>query len=158
MMNNDNDLPDYEKSYTFSSFDKLTWHQKIEQQMWICVRNRGIYSKYHLEVIRLEDCVKTNFYGLDLATPIEKNISFLEGEKKIQELNFIKRKDNHIYYHPEKMSDLNFKDRDILKKWLYDWYWNKRFEFVRDILAKHRGLLWGSKKIGGGEQMSEVEY
>jgi hypothetical protein len=150
---NDAEMPEYEKSYTFSSLDKLTWTDRIEQQMWICVRTRGFYGSYDMEVRRLEDCVKTNFYGLDLATPIEDNIMELDYKKKEQTNIFIKNRENGIYYHPESFDDLNFRDKDLLKKQIYDWYWNKRFEFVRDLLAKHRGLLWGKRKIAGGDQM-----
>lgn len=148
-----NEIPEYEKSYTFSSLDKLTWTDRIEQQMFICVRSRGYYGLYDMEVRRLEDCVRTNFYGLDLATPIEENIKILDGEEKNKIKVFIENKDNGIYYHPKTFSDLNFRDKNVIKKQIYDWYWNMRFQFVRDLLAKHRGLLWGKRKIEGGEQM-----
>ncbi|GAG70049.1 unnamed protein product, partial [marine sediment metagenome] len=34
-------------------------------------------------------------------------------------------------------------------------FWLSLFEFLRDILAKNRGLLWGHRHVSGGEQMAD---
>ena len=147
---NDEEKLGYEKSYTLSSPDKLDWNERIEQRLYICTCFRGWINSYKLAVNRLEDCVKDNFYGLDFRTPIEKNIKVLDAVKPEQEKLFIGLLEDGIYYHPKCFDDLISRDKKKISDWMEDWYWHKRFEFVRGLLASHRGLLWGKKKLPTG--------
>ena len=144
-----------EKTYTLSSLDKLDWTDKIELQMWYCVRTEGIIGIYHKEVIRLESCVKTDFAGLDFGTPIQKNIDYLDKISPNVKKRMIHSVWNEFNYNPLTMIDLTPKDRDLLMKRNYLWYWKQRFIFVRDIFAANRGLMWGRKSIPGGKQMED---
>jgi len=147
------DVP--QKTYTLSSLDKLDWRDKIELQMWYCIRTEGMIGVYHKEVIRLESCVKTNFSGLDFGTPIQENSDYLNKIKSKIEQNIIKSVWDGLHYRPIKMSDLTCKDRALMKRRVYLWYWKQRFIFVRDLFAANRGLMWGRKSISGGKQMED---
>ena len=147
----------YKKSYTLSSLDKLPWQKKIELQLWICVRTKGMYGRYSLEVDRLEDCVKENFFGVDFEKPIQENTKRLNQEIQNKMKEWITDCDNGMYYHPKTFEDLTFKDQNIIKRKRYFWYWHQRFICVRKLLAKHRGLLWGTTQVPGGKQMPDPE-
>lgn len=146
---------EYTNSYTVSSIDKLDWPDKVELQMWYCIRTRGRYLVYHWEVLSLEDCVKTNFYGLDFATPIEENIKKLDDMYHEVMVEWIVSQGDGVYYHPKAYADLTFQDRDRCKKYMYDWLWHRRFEFVRDLFASKRGLFYGKKAVIRGKQLSD---
>lgn len=144
-----------EKTYSLSALDKLDWADKIELQMWLCIRMQGIYGIYHNEVKKLESCVATDFSGLDFKKPIMKNIANLDMIKLKKTYDFIKSFGNNIFYKPKTIDDLTCKDKDILVHILYEWYWTERFNYVRDLFAYHRGLLWGKKHIPGGKPMGD---
>ena len=153
MLGND-EFEEEVKSYTLSSFDKLDWRRRIEQQMWRAVQASNIYGRYHTEVLKVEACVGTNFAGLDFKTPIRKNIDELNSALGRQLRLHL---DGGYYYKPESLKDLTCVDRAKLIRRIYFKYWGYRFEFVRDLLAKNRGLLWGSVKVGGGKQMEDPD-
>jgi len=140
---------------TFSSIDKLPWNKKIELQMWITIRNSDKYHIYDKEVEKLEKCTRENFYGIDLATPISENIELLDKERSVVLEHFIAKCDNGVYYHPKKWDDLTFEDKDKVKKKIYFWYWDERFNKIRGLLAKHRALLYGKQMVPGGTQMRD---
>jgi len=143
-----------ERTYTFSSQDKLDWDHDIELLMKLAIFARGT-KHHHKWVLRLESSVETDFSGVDLRKPIIQNRERLDNLKKIKEKEMIIECNDGIYYFPETMDELTCKDRDIIRTKIYHWYWEKRFAFIRDLLAHHRGLLWGRKSIPGGKQMQE---
>ena len=147
---------EYKTSYTLSGYDKLDWRRRIEEQMWRTVQARSRYGQYHIEVIKLEDCTCTNFYGLDFMNPINKNIEKLDESREKFRSFFIKNLvEQKIYYEPKSFNDLTFRDKSACKHYIYEQYWHGRFQFVRDILAANRGLLWGTQKLPGGSQMED---
>lgn len=144
---------DIDISKVLSTSDKLNWRQRIELQMWKCVQAYEHLS-YDIEVKKLEDCVCTNFYGLDFASPIEKNIEALDKAMDDQLTEWLPKK---YKYHPKSLKELKCSDRAILRAELYARYWHYRFEFVRDILAKNRGLLFGSDDVTFASQLKDQE-
>lgn len=158
---NINDVPDGieinvpQKTYTLSSLDKLDWRDKIELQMWYCVRTEGMIGVYNREVIRLESCVKTDFSGLNFGKPIQENIDYLDTILPQIKKKMIRELWDGFNYRPMSMNELTCRDRDIMKKRIELWYWKQRFIFVRDLFAANRGLMWGRKSISGGKQMED---
>lgn len=151
-IHNEIDIP--KKSHSLSSLDKLDWTDKIELQMWYCIRTEGIIGSYHKEVIRLESCVKTVFSGLDFYTPIQNNTNKIEMNLP----NVKKKMVRSVWdfnYKPLIISDLTCRDRDLIKKRVYLWYWKQRFNFVRDLFAAKRGLMYTRQRPGGGTQMED---
>ena len=141
----------FNNSYTISGSDKLDWRTVIKKQLERCVQAKGIYNAYHLEILKLEDCIKTDFSGLDFRSKID---SF------VKRLNIARDKAINAHletyrYMPEGFEDLTIQDRIKLKRIVYFEYWQKRFEFDRDLLAEHRGLLWGRKKVASGSEMPD---
>ena len=147
-----NEETSYQDRYVISSIDKLSWPDKVELQLWIAIKTLPMYNRFHKEVIELETCVKTNFYGLDFQIPIEDNIKRLDIDLKQEQDKWILSRDNGIYYHPVFYDDLNFRDKDRFDKYFYFWYWKKRLEYVRDLFAEHRGLFYGKKQSISGKQ------
>lgn len=145
-----------ERTYTFSSQDKLDWDNDIELLMKLAIFARGT-RRHHKWVLRLESAVETDFSGVNLRTPIVKNRERLNELAEIEEKKMIVDCNDGVYYFPETMDDLTCRDRDIIRTKTYHWYWEKRFAFVRDLLAHHRGLLWGRKSISGGTPMERVD-
>ena len=144
-----------DKTYTFSSQDKLDWDNEIELLMKLAIFARGT-KHHHNWVLRLESSVETDFSGVNLRDPIIKNRIKLDEESKEKQEAMIKECTDNVYYYPKKMSDLTCKDRDIIKNKLYHWYWEQRFAFIRDLFAHHRGLIWGKKSTPGGKQMRDT--
>jgi len=145
-----------DKIYTFSSQDKLDWDNVIELLMKLAIFARGT-KQHHKWVMRLESSVETNFSGVDIRTPIIENRERLQELGEIEQNKLIKECSDNIYYYPETMNDLTCKDRDIIKTKIYHWYWEQRFAFIRDLWAKHRGLIWGKKQTPGGKPMKREE-
>lgn len=149
-MTNDYDV-EFEGSYTISGFDKLDWRTVIKKQLERCVQSKGIYNVYHLEILKLEDCIHTNFSGLDFRSKINDFVQKLNQARD----KAIKEKLTNYRYSPESFEELTIQDRIVLKRIIYFEYWQKRYEFDRDLLAEHRGLLWGRKKAPGGREMPD---
>lgn len=144
----------YDKRYTLAGIDKLDWRRRIDEQMWRCIQAKGRYGIYHGEVLKLEDCICTNFYGLDFRTPITAFIIVLDETLAV---HIDRHLETAYRYHPETIEDLTIPDKGIFVKKIYFQYWGHRFKFDRDLLAKNRGLLWGSQKLPGGEEMEDKE-
>jgi hypothetical protein len=150
-------LDDYiEKTYTFSSQDKLDWDNVIELLMKLCIFARGT-KHHHKWVKRLESAVNTDFSGVNIRDPMKDNLERIEREKDSIRVKMISECDDGIYYHPLDTDDLTCMDKDIIKDKVYDWYWEERFAFVRDFWAMHRGLIWGKKSTPGGKPMKRDE-
>ena len=146
----------FERKHVFSPMDKLSWQNRIEKHLDLALYFMGNYGQYHIQILRVEQSLDANFAGLDLSTPIKKNLDTLKIEKKKELLTLIKACDNGVYYHPQTLQDLTFKDKDIIKEKMYFWYWGKRHKFCFQLIAKYRGLLWGKQPIPGGKQMKDL--
>lgn len=144
-------VDEYKTRYTLSTIDKLNWRLRIEQQLWMCVQAKGKYGFFHIEVQKLEDCLCTNFYGLDLRSPM---LSFIYNLNETVSKSISDRLKKY-HYNPKDLNDLIASDKAKLFRKIYFQYWQYRFEFARDILAEHRGLLWGTPKLPSGQQMPD---
>ena len=145
-----------EKTYTFSSQDKLDWDNVIELLMKLCIFARGT-KHHHKWVKRLESAVNTDFSGVNIREPLTQNLELLEAKKRKIKKQLISECADDIYYQPETVDDLTCQDKDLIKDELYDWYWEQRYGFVRDFWAMHRGLIWGKKSTPGGKPMKRDE-
>ena len=131
-----------------SGADKIDWRLVIQRQMQKCINSKGSYD-YFAQVDRLVDTMNSVFYGLDLATPINKRISELNAEYKIKERELQRQCPGRSY---QKMHN-----RIRIKNKLDKWYYEELFCFCRDLLAKKRGLMWGKRAIQRGSAMADGE-
>lgn len=123
-----------------SYFDKLDYRKTIHALMERCLYAKGTMN-FGFEVNRLILAIETIFPGMDFKTPIQNKNDELRNIY-FEKLDMLKN-DIEIWNHPLKkgMKEEDFKDE----------YFNELFEFVRDLLARHRGLLFGMKNIPIGE-------
>jgi len=131
-----------------SFLDKTDWRKSIHKCLDACVFAEGtIY--YPKKVQSLVSAVAAPFPNFnakkEIDTFIEKTNKYYT--KKIEE--FIDKYPDY-WIHPGKRLTV---EPDIVNS-----YYKDIFEFIRDLLARKRMLLWGARRTPGGTQMEEVEY
>lgn len=129
-----------------AALDKTDWRKTIHKKLEECVNMEGTRPGYKHAVKKLISAVAADYPGFDA-----KEIINTEIEK-------IKKKHDAIA------------NRWINKnptRWAYPWIqWEKEtkwelslykeiFEFIKDLCAKRRMLLWGAKVTAGGIQMKK---
>lgn len=127
-----------------SGLDKLDYRRTIQMLLEDCYRAKGTID-FGRSVDRLVFSVETKFPGIDLQTPIKQEKIRLLADY-YNKLNYVKQNDE-VWFHPLKrgVQDETFKEE----------YWSDLLEFIRDLLAKHRGLWFGIRHTPGGTQMNE---
>lgn len=130
-----------------SILDKTDWRRTIHKCLEACVMEEGSIW-YPKKVNSLDAAVSAKYPGFDA----KKEIT---SEKKKLEDKWNKIANDWIDENPT--------------QWAYPWIkWEKTtewtmkyskelFEFIKDLLAKKRILLWGIRQTPGGTQMADGE-
>ena len=128
---------------TASFLDKTDWRKTIHKKLEDVVNTKGT-SRYSYAVDSLIDAVAAQYPGFDAEKQIRDTLKRLENkytqvEKLWLELNPTKRRAQKYLY----------------TKYLRESLCHDMFEFIKNLCARKRMLLWGTKKIEGGTQ---IEY
>jgi len=134
-----NEIPD-----RISGLDKLDYRRIIQDLLADCLYAKG-RAGYGDCVNRLILSLETEFPNMDFATPIKQKKDE-ELDKYYAKLDELK-KNRAVWFHPLKHGICEY---DYAED-----YYDAMLEFVRDLLAKHRGLLFGSRQIEGGTPLDE---
>lgn len=135
------------KTSSASILDKTDWRKTIHRCLETCVKCEGTL-RYPQVVKSLVSAVSAEYPGFDAKKMIDKEVSELKHEYSIE----IKRYffDNpDWWYHPLK--------RKFIEPKIINSYYKDVFEFVKNMLAHKRILLYGVRKTHGGVQMEDKE-
>ena len=127
---------------TASFLDKTDWRVTLHRKLEACVDAEGT-EYYNQRVKSLISCVSAQFPGWDAEKEI--NIYISKREKYYTNLHDIWFEDN---------STRDMWDKYFYKKALKTMLHHDIFNYIKNMCARKRMLLWGSKSIGGGTQMA----
>jgi len=128
---------------TASFLDKTDWRKTIHRALEDCVRAEGT-PYYCSRVKSLVSAFAAEYPNFDakrlvLNKKIELEYKYSTLERSWLRLNSGKRRWQKYWYHQHLMNCLC---HDI-------------FDFIKNLCARKRMLLWGTKSIGGGFQMED---
>lgn len=130
---------------TASFLDKTDWRKTIHRELEAAVNSKGsIY--YPRSIDSLMDAVAATYPGFNAEKQIRDKLNRLEkkytqAEKLWLQLNPTKRRAQKYLY-----------TKDLRNRLSHD-----MFEFIKNLCARKRMLLWGTKKIEGGTQMEYTD-
>jgi hypothetical protein len=138
----------YESSSQQVSFlDKTDWRRTIHKCLENCVYTEGT-TKYPSAVESLVSAVSSTFPNWNTRILIDKYINGLDIYYRKTIKNLIENNPDY-WVHPGK--------RILVEPDIINSYYKDIFNYVFDMLADKRMLIWGSKTIPGGSQMEENE-
>jgi len=126
---------------TASFLDKTDWRLTLHRKLEDCVNAEGTHQ-YPLRVKSLISAVSAEYPNWDARTDVTNEIEKLKEHYSIQH-------DNWLHDNPTKSRWQKYNYKHMLYVMLH----KDIFEFIKNMCAKKRMLLWGTKKIGGGTQI-----
>jgi len=127
---------------TSASFlDKTDWRTTLHRKLEACVDAEGT-PYYRLRVKSLISAYSAEYPGWDAKSDLEKNIHLLEQKYTVLWDEWVKKNSS-----AKRWSKYNY------RKLLYDMLHKDIFEYIKNMCAKKRMLLWGTKKTPGGEEI-----
>ena len=130
---------------TASFLDKTDWRITLHRKLEACVDAEGT-EYYPSRVKSLISAASAQYPGWDAEKEISDHISFLDKKYKGLWDNWL---DNNLH----RSKHIKYK---VMKYFNYGYY-HELFIFIKNMCARKRMLLWGSKKVGGGTQMEYPE-
>lgn len=133
------------KDTSASFLDKTDWRVTIHRKLESCIDAEGTVY-YRKRVKSLVSAASAQYPGWDA----QKEITVFREKIKNK---YAKQWLDWIHEHPSKTK---WQKRDYRKQ--LDYLEHKEtFEFIKNMCARKRMLLWGSKLIPGGTQMEYNE-
>lgn len=130
---------------TASFLDKTDWRLTLHRKLEECVNSEGTLL-YCNRVKSLVSAASATYPGWDAKVEIETEIERLQNyynrEWQVWLTQNSTAKKHRKYKHMKQL--YNDAHKDI-------------FEFIKNMCARKRMLLWGSKKVPGGTQMEDAE-
>ena len=130
---------------TASFLDKTDWRRTIHRWLEECIRDEGT-SRYPQSVKSLVSAFSATYPGFDAHVLVEREIYKLKIKYRILVIKFVAKHPDY-WFHPGK--------RMMVEPEMINSYYKEIFEFIKNLAAEKRMLLWGIKKIGGGTQMED---
>lgn len=128
-----------------SILDKTDWRKSIHKYLDLCVMAEDTVY-YPKRVKSLVSAVAANFPNWDARTEINNRIDELNKYYKQKIKEFINKNPDY-WVHPGKRLTV---EPDIINA-----YYKDIFEFIKNMLAEKRMLLWGGRKTIGGTQLED---
>ncbi len=128
-----------------SILDKTDYRKTIHKCLEACIFAEGRVN-YPSKVKSLYSCVSASYPGFNAKAIIEKYIVTLKVKYRLKTQEIIDKNPDY-WYHPGK--------RAMIEPDLRNQYYKELFEFIKNLLAKKRILLYGSRKVQGGQQMQD---
>lgn len=135
----------YNEIQTASILDKTDWRKSIHRYLDYCIITEGTVF-YPGAVNRLKSAVATEFPNWDAKKYINKHIEKLKVIYRAEIKKSVERNPEY-WIHPGKRLTI---EPDIINEFYKD-----IFDYIMDLLAKKRMLLWGVKKTPGGTPMDD---
>jgi len=130
---------------TASFLDKTDWRKTIHRCLEECVKFEET-TKYPQVVKSLVSAFAATYPGFDARRLVDEEIRRLKIRHSIIVIKFIEKHPDY-WFHPGK--------RMLIEPEMINNYYKEVFEFIKNLAAEKRMLLWGIKKIGGGTQMED---
>jgi hypothetical protein len=128
-----------------SILDKTDWRKTIHKCMERCVFAEGkVY--YPNTVKSLVSAVSANYPGFLAKNNIDEYTAMLKEKYRLKTQIFILKNPDY-WYHPGK--------RNLVEPEFRNDYYKELFEYIKNLLANKRILLYGSRRIKGGQQMPD---
>lgn len=134
-----------ENETTASFLDKTDWRKTIHRELEMCINAKGTFF-YRKHIDSLIDAVAAEYPGFDAKETIIKKLNELEGKYDKAWVLWLK-------LNPTKRRNQKY----MFKKSLQNQLCHDMFEFIKNLCAKKRMLLWGHKKVAGGTQMEYMD-
>lgn len=128
---------------TASFLDKTDWRITLHRKLEACVDAEGT-EWYPQRVKSLVSAASAEYPGWNAKLDIETEIDRLN---KIYE-------DSWMVWFKSNLTKRRWQKWSYRRN-LYMSYCHDVFEFIKNMCARKRMLLWGSKQIGGGTQMED---
>jgi hypothetical protein len=140
-------MPEGNVNYQIASsiLDKTDYRKTIHKCLEKCIFAEGRVN-YPETVKSLVSCVSANYPGFPAKTIIDKQIVKLKLKYREKTIEFVKKNPDY-WFHPGK--------RAIIEPELRNEYYKELFEYIKNLLAYKRILLYGSRKTHGGTQMPD---
>lgn len=133
----------YDDESTASFLDKTDWRKTIHRELEMCINAKGTFY-YRKHIDSLIDSVAAEYPNFDAKQQILKQLDELE------------KKYDYAWELWLKLNPTKRRNQKYIKKLqLQESLCHDMFEFIKNLCAKKRMLLWGHKKISGGKQ---IEY
>jgi len=126
---------------TASFLDKTDWRITLHKKLEACVDTEG--TVYYPKAVKsLVSAVSATYPGWDAKTDVEKQIKFIEKK-------YFYILDEWLEENPTSRRTKKYKKISKLNMAAH----KELFEFIKNMCARKRMLLWGTKKIPGGVQL-----
>ena len=130
---------------TASFLDKTDWRLTLHRKLEDCVNSEGTFD-YPRRVKSLISTISANFPNWDAKTEVENKI-------KETEIKYNQLLNNWLDKNPTKSRAQKYLQEQMYTMSAY----KEVFEFIKNMCAGKRMLLWGHKKVSGGTQMPYEE-
>ena len=130
---------------TASFLDKTDWRITLHRKLEACVDAEGTVY-YPKRVQTLISAAGATYPGWDAHKEITEERQRLKQKYEYAWINWL-----------DENSTAKRTKKYFIKKKLYYMEHNDIFEFIKNMCARKRMLLWGSKKIPGGSQITYDE-
>ena len=139
------DMVEMHDGSTASFLDKTDWRKTIHKCLEECVKYEETV-RYPHTVKSLVSAFSATYPGFDARTLVDREIYRLKVKYRILAIKFVSKHPDY-WFHPGK--------RMMVEPEMVNSYYKEIFEFIKNLAAEKRMLLWGIKKIGGGTQMED---
>lgn len=126
---------------TASFLDKTDWRITLHRKLEACVDAEGT-EFYPKRVQSLISAAGATYPGWDALKEISDERIKIKKKYKYAWINWL-----------DENSTAKRTKKYFIKKKLYIMEYNEIFEFIKNMCARKRMLLWGSKKTPGGTQI-----
>jgi len=139
------DMVEMHDGSTASFLDKTDWRKTIHRCLEECVRDEETV-RYPQAVKSLVSAFSATYPGFDASILVKREIYRLKVKYRILVIKFVAKNPDY-WFHPGK--------RMMVEPEMINSYYKEIFEYIKNLAAEKRMLLWGIKKVGGGTQMED---
>jgi len=126
-----------------SFLDKTDWRRTIQRKLEGCVDASGRHW-YPNRLDSLIDAVAAEYPGFDAHSEITTIYDYLNDKYENVWNLWLKQNSTKSKWQKRRY-----------QKYLYHCFCHDMFEYIKNLCARKRMLLWGIKHTGGGDQMKD---
>jgi len=128
---------------TASFLDKTDWRRTIHKALEDCVRAEG--TEYYPKCVRsLISAFAASYPNFDAGRMVYDHLYDLQVRYSLVEEHWLIVNSGKRRWQ-----------KYLFKKYLLHRLSNDMFEYIKNLCARKRMLLWGTKTVGGGTQMED---
>lgn len=126
--------------------DKTDWRSKIRDALWDCIKTSGWYPQYIWHVRALIDTFSAEYPGWDAKGNVEKKVADLEQKYSDEYDKWLSKNETARIWK-----------KKLMKQKMEISLHHEIFEYIKNMYARKRGLLYGVKKGMGGKQLPDED-